>query len=107
MYGCVSPCLFVYELEMCVSALPASSSLFAKFNQIIVAVLLENFVSSMNKHDTFKRIAEEAREHHKYAGALDPLLATLANFTSPQVCDQGWFGFIPVLFHRDYDDTPR
>ena len=51
---------------------------------IIVAVLLENFVSSMNKHDALKRIDEEAREHHKCAGALDPLLATLANFTSPQ-----------------------
>lgn len=62
--------------------------------QIIVAVLLENFVSSMNKHDTFKRISEEAREHHKYAGALDPLLATLANFNSPQVCEQGFAGWL-------------
>ena len=35
---------------------------------------------SMAQHDTSKRIAEEAREHHKTAGALDPLLATLANF---------------------------
>jgi hypothetical protein len=51
---------------------------------IIVAVLLENFVSSMNKHDATQRISEEAREHHKCAAALDPLLATLANFNSPQ-----------------------
>jgi voltage-gated sodium channel len=51
---------------------------------IIVAVLLEGFMSSMNQHDTSKRIVDEAREHHKCAGALDPLLATLANFTSPQ-----------------------
>ena len=41
---------------------------------IIVAVLLENFVSSMTRHTTLKRISEEARDHHKCAGALDPLM---------------------------------
>ena len=41
---------------------------------IIVAVLLENFVSSMTRHTTLKRIREEARDHHKCAGALDPLM---------------------------------
>ena len=51
---------------------------------IIIAVLLEGFVSSMTHADTSKRILEEAREHHKVAGPLDPLLATLANFNSPQ-----------------------
>lgn len=51
---------------------------------IIVAVLLEGFMSSMSRHDATKRIADEAREHHRCSGALDPLLATLANFTSPQ-----------------------
>lgn len=49
-----------------------------------MAVLLENFVSSMTKYDTSKRIVEEAREHHKSAEALDPLLSTLSNFSSPQ-----------------------
>lgn len=44
---------------------------------IIQAVLLEGFVSSMTHADTSKRIIEEAREHHKVAGPLDPLLATL------------------------------
>ena len=43
-------------------------------------MLLEGFVSSMTHADASKRILEEAREHHKVAGALDPLLATLANF---------------------------
>ena len=41
---------------------------------IIVAVLLENFVSSMTRLTTLKRIREEARDHHKCAGALDPLM---------------------------------
>jgi hypothetical protein len=50
---------------------------------IIVAVLLEGFRSSMEKHDINKRLAEEVVEHHKLAGALDPLLATLSNFTNP------------------------
>ena len=49
---------------------------------IIVAVLLENFVSSMARQTALKRIQEEAKEHHKSAGALDPLMATLANFQS-------------------------
>ena len=51
---------------------------------IIVAVLLEGFLSSMSMDEKGKRIKEEAREHHRCAGALDALLATLSNFSSPQ-----------------------
>ena len=51
---------------------------------IIVSVLLENFVSTMDDFDTKARIEEEALDHHKSSGAFDNLLATLANFTSPQ-----------------------
>ena len=51
---------------------------------IIVGVLIEAFISSMSQDDSSKRTAAEAKEHHRNAGAMDPLLATLANFTSPQ-----------------------
>ena len=52
---------------------------------IIVAVLIQGFTLFMHEDDTSKRMQDEAREHHKNAGPMDPLLATLANFTSPQV----------------------
>ena len=51
---------------------------------IIVAVLIQGFTLFMHEDDTSKRMQDEAREHHKNAGPMDPLLATLANFTSPQ-----------------------
>ena len=54
---------------------------------IIVAVLIQGFTLFMHEDDTSKRMQDEAREHHKNAGPMDPLLATLANFTSPQVRD--------------------
>ena len=47
------------------------------------AVLLEGFVVSMAQTETGERMEEEAREQHKAAGVLDPLLATLAAFDSP------------------------
>ena len=50
----------------------------------LTAVLLENFVSSISKYDAQARISMEAIAHHQNAGPLDPLMATLANFKSPQ-----------------------
>ena len=41
-------------------------------------------MSSMLEDLASKRILAETRECHRNAGSLDPLLATLANFTSPQ-----------------------
>jgi hypothetical protein len=57
-------------------------SIFA-FN-IIVAVLLEGFMQSILCEEEKEHIAAEVVEHNKMAGAIDPLLATLANFNSPQ-----------------------
>ena len=51
---------------------------------IIVAVLIEGFMSSMMEDNACKRILSETREGHRNSGSLDPLLATLSNFTSPQ-----------------------
>ena len=51
---------------------------------IIVAVLIEGFMSSMMEDHACKRILSETREGHRNSGSLDPLLATLSNFTSPQ-----------------------
>lgn len=53
---------------------------------IIVAVLLEGFVSSLSHADISQRIQEEAKEHHKMAGALDPLLATYDVSLSEPLC---------------------
>ena len=51
---------------------------------IIVSVLIEGFMSSILEDHANRRILQETRESHRNAGSLDPLLATLANFTSPQ-----------------------
>ena len=51
---------------------------------IIISVLLEAFLSSMANHEKQKSMDKETASHYKVAGALDPLLATLSNFTSPQ-----------------------
>ena len=48
---------------------------------IIVAVLIEGFMSSMMEDHACKRILSETREGHRNSGSLDPLLATLSNFT--------------------------
>ena len=50
---------------------------------VIVSVLIESFMSSMGNEEEASRVAWEVENHHKVAGALDPLLATLANFSSP------------------------
>ena len=44
----------------------------------------EGFMSSMQAAEEAQRVATEIHEHHRAAAALDPLLATLANFKSPQ-----------------------
>ena len=41
-------------------------------------------MSSMQAAEEAQRVATEIHEHHRAAAALDPLLATLANFKSPQ-----------------------
>jgi len=51
---------------------------------IIVSVLLEGFMQSIHCEEEREHIAAEVVEHNKMAGAIDPLLATLANFNSPQ-----------------------
>jgi len=51
---------------------------------IIIAVMLEGFMASIHREEEKLHIAEEVEEHNKQAGALDQLLATLANFHSPQ-----------------------
>ena len=51
---------------------------------VILTVLIEGFMSSMQAEEEAQRVDTEIREHQKMAGALDPLLATLANFRSPQ-----------------------
>ena len=47
---------------------------------VILTVLIEGFMSSIQEEEERERINAEIREHHRMAGALDPLLATLANF---------------------------
>ena len=51
---------------------------------VILTVLIEGFMSSMKAEEEAFRVGTEVREHQKMAGALDPLLSTLANFRSPQ-----------------------
>ena len=51
---------------------------------IIVAVMLQGFASSMSQADTNERMLKEAQTQQEHAGALDPFLAVLANFHSPQ-----------------------
>ena len=47
---------------------------------VILTVLIEGFMTSLQSEEEASRIAVEIREHQRVAGALDPLLATLANF---------------------------
>ena len=47
---------------------------------VILTVLVEGFMSSIQEEQENKRIDEEIREHQKNAQTLDPLFATLANF---------------------------
>ena len=68
---------------------------------IIVSVLLEGFLSSMANHEKQKSMDKEVATNYKVAGALDPLLATLSNFTSPQHL-QSQLDLIFNLF--DFDD---
>ena len=49
---------------------------------VIVSVLIEGFMSSMRNDEEIARVAIEVANHHKIAGFLDPVLSTLANFTS-------------------------
>lgn len=56
---------------------------------IVVAVLLEGFVKSMDQESEQEAIEEESRDNHRVAGALDPLLSTLSN------C---WFCLAPLPF---------
>ena len=51
---------------------------------VIVAVLLEGFISSINAAEQRKLVTRDQHRQNKLAGALDPLLATLANFSSTQ-----------------------
>ena len=69
---------------------------------VVVAVMLEGFVSSLNADETAKRLEMEARNHQKIAGPLDPVLSTLANFTSPSHLESQ----IDLLFQLfDVDDS--
>ena len=51
---------------------------------VIVAVLLEGFISSIHAAEERKLVTRDQQRQNKQAGALDPLLATLANFNSSQ-----------------------
>lgn len=51
---------------------------------VIVAVLLEGFISSMRASEERKIIQQNQQRQNKLASAFDPLLATLANFTGTQ-----------------------
>ncbi|EKX41946.1 hypothetical protein GUITHDRAFT_112082 [Guillardia theta CCMP2712] len=49
---------------------------------VIIAVILEGFLSAIDRFEQQDRISEESIEHYRVAGPLDPLLAILANFSS-------------------------
>ena len=51
---------------------------------IIVAVLLEGFLGAIQQQEREEAAKEEKEAMQRAAGALDPLLATLAHFQSPQ-----------------------
>ena len=51
---------------------------------VIVAVLLEGFISSMHASEERKLVLRNQKRQNKLANAFDPLLATLANFTGTQ-----------------------
>ena len=77
------------------------SVIVTTFN-IMLAVLLEGFVSSMDSVDASERMQEDTREHHKAAFVLDPLLHTLSSFYSPMHLK----GQLAQLFARlDVDDS--
>lgn len=48
------------------------------------AVLLEAFFAAMKDSENSNRMATQLEQQSKHAAALDPQLATLANFSSPQ-----------------------
>ena len=50
---------------------------------IVVSVMFEGFLSTLEAKDCAERIEKEAEQHHRVAGPLDPVLASLANFSSP------------------------
>ena len=60
----------------------------------------EGFMSSMQAAEEAQRVATEIHEHHRAAAALDPLLATLANFKSPQHLSMQ-LELLFTLFDRD------
>jgi hypothetical protein len=49
---------------------------------LVVAILLEGFVKAVEKREQENLLEEERAEQSRVAGPLDPLLSTLANFTS-------------------------
>jgi Ca2+-binding EF-hand superfamily protein len=59
---------------------------YASSDSIVLgsAVLLEAFFASMKNADNSSRMAKQLEQQTKHAAALDPLFATLANFSSPQ-----------------------
>jgi Ca2+-binding EF-hand superfamily protein len=67
-------------------------------------VLLEAFFAAMKNSENSNRMATQLEEQFKHAAALDPLLATLANFSSPQhLLSQ--FDIVFEIF--DVDDNGR
>jgi voltage-gated sodium channel len=69
---------------------------------IIVAVLLEGFLGAIQKQERDEAAKEEKEAMQRVAGALDPLLATLAQFQSPQHLNAE----IQMLFQLlDIDDS--
>ena len=49
---------------------------------VVVAILLNGIVDSLAEAEKEKIRQGEVKEHHKVSGPMDPLLATLAHFTS-------------------------
>jgi hypothetical protein len=44
---------------------------------VVVAVMLEGFVSSLNEDDNLKRLEVEARNHHKISGQAFAKVSTM------------------------------
>jgi len=69
---------------------------------ILIAILLEGVTQAIDKAEREQCALAESKEHHKVAGPLDPLLATLANFTSEAHLEAQ----IKILFQiLDVDDN--
>ena len=49
---------------------------------VVVAILLNGIVDSLASAETERIRQSELKEHHKVSGPMDPLLSTLAHFTS-------------------------